>query len=128
AIEGLPMVWPDDLDPRYRSRPAKERLSAILQPPTFDVVAWDCDEFPCMAVVRSSSGDADEPFDLMQQGGLPAAFPIVGGYRRDGVVGKQWVGVLMNDVAYVTLNDAQHRRINFRARQLMATATSEDDE
>ena len=55
ALGGRPVEWPDDVAPKYRAQAFEEfvrgRVAGI---PNSSLIATDCDEYPCIAVVRST--------------------------------------------------------------------------
>ncbi|MEN0066185.1 MAG: hypothetical protein AAGA48_28850 [Myxococcota bacterium] len=62
AIEGTPLEWPDELDPRFHEEGVEAALlDAFEEIGGGAVVGLDCSEFPCVVVVEFPSDQFEEP-------------------------------------------------------------------
>jgi hypothetical protein len=60
AVEGSPRHWPANLPAAYRGEALKPRIDAMLQKTGLGSLAdFNCDEYPCIAVIDPKQGDAN---------------------------------------------------------------------
>jgi hypothetical protein len=65
-LQGTPQEWPADAPAAYRPEAFRRFLDARLAPLAgVEVVATDCDEYPCVALLRSRSTAPDWLDQLM---------------------------------------------------------------
>ncbi|AKT43794.1 hypothetical protein [Chondromyces crocatus] len=58
ALEGTPQPWPADIPAGFREKPLEANFQAVLEKHKLgDLVDMECDEFPCIAVVKASEAD-----------------------------------------------------------------------
>lgn len=58
ALEGRPQDFPEDLPEAFTEAGVRSRVDALVNAnENIELVGIDCDEFPCMAIVRDHSGE-----------------------------------------------------------------------
>lgn len=59
ALEGSPQEWPENVPAAFQEAGMADRLDALATAnPQLEVVGLDCEEYPCLAIVRDHSGKA----------------------------------------------------------------------
>jgi hypothetical protein len=80
AVEGKPRAWPDKLPSGYRPETLEARFNAVLEKSGLGSLAdFDCDEFPCIALIESKQGGDDWNKKLQSALNEIARSPDLGG-------------------------------------------------
>ena len=123
-VEGKPRAWPANLPQGYRPDLMEAKLNALLEKSGLgELVDFDCDEFPCVAVIEAKQGGDDWNKKLQSALSELARSPDLGGRVSMSMNGSQHqLGdkiTLTNAVAFVPADmfDADlQKRLKTRAQ------------
>lgn len=105
-VEGKPSAWPANLPQGYRPDMMEAKLNALLEKSGLgELVDFDCDEFPCVAVIEAKQGGDDWNKKLQSALSELARSPDLGGRVSMSMTGSQHQNgdkiTLTNAVAFV---------------------------
>jgi hypothetical protein len=90
--EGKARAWPQNLPQGYKPDVMEARLNALLEKSGLgELVDFDCEEFPCVAVIEAKEGTAGDEWTKKLQGALSelARTPDLGGRVSMAMTGSQ---------------------------------------
>lgn len=130
--EGVPSPWPDDVPAAYQAGPFERFVQdALAGHEDLELLEVDCEEFPCVALVRSHSDDPEWPRqfegalgDLSEAGfGEQPGMSIWASNARtdEGEVKLLGFSVVDPEAA----DEDVQTRTGFRAETLLQSATDE---